>query len=348
MSSDNACSHKGEQRRSFTLTLKKRVVEYAINNSNREAARKYNIDDRRVLEWRTNINVLTDTTLKQGGGKRKRLEGGGRKIGNVDLESDLLEWIHELSANMLRVSRKLITRKAKVIHDEINEGDPAVKESFVASRGWLEEFMKRNGLSFRRRATVAQKNPSVMVDKLVTYVAQIRRLSRNFNYHPSSIIVTDETAIWSDMLAETNVDTTGKKDIPLKTTGHEKVMVPVCLTAKADGTRLKPFIVLAGAKRECKVLNEEFKARCVIASAPNAWINEELTLTYVNSIIGRLAFNRRLLSWDSFECHITNSVREVLKVFNVDNVIVPGGCTPHIQTHDVSWNKPFKAHAQVR
>ena len=73
-------------------------------------------------------------------------------------------------------------------------------------------------------------------------------------------------------------------------------------------------------------------------------MNEELTLTYVNSIIGRFAFNPRLLSWDSFEYHVMNSVREVLKDFNVDNVIVPGGCTPHIQAPDVSWNKPFKAH----
>ena len=122
----------------------------------------------------------------------------------------------------------------------------------------------------------------------------------------------------------------------MKTTGHEvrvSVRVSVCLTAKADGTRLKPFIVFAGAKRECKGLNEEFKSRCVIASSPNAWMNEELTLTYVNSIIGRFAFNRRLLSRDSFECHITNSVREILKDFNVDDVNVSGECSSHTSRH---------------
>ena len=82
-----------------------------------------------------------------------------------------------------------------------------------------------------------------MVDKFVTYVAQIRRLSRKFNYHTSSIIAMDETAVWCDMLAQTTLDTTGKKDIPLKTTGHEKVKISVCLTAKADGARLKPLLV---------------------------------------------------------------------------------------------------------
>ena len=35
-------------------------------------------------------NVLADPTLKQVGRERKGLEGSGRKIGNVHLETDLL------------------------------------------------------------------------------------------------------------------------------------------------------------------------------------------------------------------------------------------------------------------
>ena len=35
--------------------------------------------------------------------------------------------------------------------------------------------------------------------------------------------------------------------------------VSICLTTKADGTKLKPFIVFLVAKREPKQLNEEFK-----------------------------------------------------------------------------------------
>ena len=56
--------------------------------------------------------------LKQGAAKRFKLEGGGCKIKNLELEEDLLEWIHDRRANSLRVSRKLIMRKAKGMHDE--------------------------------------------------------------------------------------------------------------------------------------------------------------------------------------------------------------------------------------
>ena len=107
-----------------------------------------------------------------------------------------------------------------------------------------------------------------------------------FSYSDSDIIAMDETAVWQDMLSNTTVDSIGHNTIAMKTTGHEKTKVSVCLTAKADGTKLKPFIVFPGAKRETKVLNEEFKAKCVVASSSNGWMNKELTLDWVRSVLG--------------------------------------------------------------
>ena len=52
-----------------------------------------------------------------------------------------------------------------------------------------------------------------------------------------------ETAVLSDKVGNVTVDTIGTKCVPLKTTGNEKVKVSVCLTAKADWIKLKPFIV---------------------------------------------------------------------------------------------------------
>ena len=53
-------------------------------------------------------------------------------------------------------------------------------------------------------------------------------------------------------------------------------MVSVCLAAKVDGTKLKPFVVFHAAKRESKSLDEEFKSCWVGKSSGNAWMNEEL------------------------------------------------------------------------
>ena len=145
------------------------------------------------------------------------------------------------------------------------------------------------------------------------------------------------------MVSNTTVDTVGAQSVPLKTTGHEKVMVTVCLAAKADGTKLKLFIVFRGAKRETKALDEEFRSKCVVQTSANAWMNEELTHAWVQRVLGSFSFNRRLLAWDSYECHMVKSVKEALAKIKVDHVLMPGGCTKYTQAADVCWNKPFKA-----
>ena len=75
------------------------------------------------------------------------------------------------------------------------------------------------------------------------------------------------------MISETIVEATGAKNVPMKSTGHEKVRVSVSLAAKLDGTKLKPFIVFRAAKRESKPLHDEYKQQCSVSSSSNAWMN---------------------------------------------------------------------------
>ena len=245
---------------------------------------------------------------------------------------------------MLRVSRKLIMFKAKAIFNEKCSYDEPLKESFVASNGWLVRFMKRNHLSLCRRTTIAQKDPSHLVSKLVGYVMHVQRLSINCNYAPDSVIAMDKTAVWSDMVGNTTINSTGAKEVALKSTGNEKVRVSVCLSAKADGTKMNPLIVFKGAKREPEVLNDRFKGRCVVTSSSNGWMNEELVLSYLRKILGMFTFQKRLLAWDTFGAHMTEAVKKLLKEMKTDDALIPAGCTKYIQGPDVSWNKPFKGY----
>ena len=50
-------------------------------------------------------------------------------------------------------------------------------------------------------------------------------------------LTMDETAVWNNMVPEITVEATGAKDVPMKSTGHGKVLVSVCLiVAKLDET----------------------------------------------------------------------------------------------------------------
>ena len=67
-------------------------------------------------------------------------------------------------------------------------------------------------------------------------------------------------------------------------------------------------------------------------------MNEELTKDWVKrALFGTLNFGRRLLVWDAYKCHLTDSVKNVAdKVTNSDLLsVIPGGLTGHVQPADL-------------
>ena len=119
-------------------------------------------------------------------------------------------------------------------------------------------------------------------------------------------------------------------DVLLKSNGNEKVKMSVCLTAKADGTKLKPFIVFQSAKCEATALNEKFKNRCVMALSWNGWMDEELVLKFLRQVLGMFSFKKCLFAWDIFEAHMRDDVRKLLKQMKTDDSLIPGGCTKYV------------------
>ena len=326
---NQAISYEGERRQKYSMEFKKASIKYAQENSIHSAAKKFKVDRKRVREW-----VQKEEKVISMKGKRFRVDGGGRKLTDVELEEEVLRWIQQRRSNVLRVSRKLIMFKAKSIYNEKCGDSEELKAGFVASNGWLTKFMKRNNLSMQRRTTIAQKVPSNLTTKLVKYAMHVRRLPMKTNFSPDCIIAMDETAVWSDMIGNVTVDATGTKDVPVKSTRNEKVKVSVCLTAKADGAKLKPF-AFQGVKREATAINEEFKNHCVVASSSNSWMNEELVLKFLRQVLGMFSFKKRLFAWDTFEAHMTEEVRKLLKQMKNDGALIPGGCTKYVQAHDV-------------
>ena len=334
-------SHKGETLRNYTASFKLKVILHAEEFSKSSAARHFGIDRRMVVRWVIKRKEIQAQTTQKKGNDKKRLPGGGRKPLSSELESLVLEWVLDRRLQGLRVSRTLIRKKAAILFKEIEDTS---ESEFPASKGWCEKFMRRNGLSLRRKTSVCQKDPDMVIAKLVAYVLRIRRLRLQHNYALNNIYAMDETPVWCDMVSTSTVDKTGSKNVHLKSTGHEKSRVTVCLTAKASGEKMKPFIVFKGAKREVEALNKEFSGKCVVASSPNGWMNSELTSKWINNVLGTFSFGRRLLAWDTYTCHIDDSASDSLKRKNIDVALVPGGCTRYIQAPDVCWNKPFKQY----
>ena len=69
-----------------------------------------------------------------------------------------------------------------------------------------------------------------------------------------------------------------------------------------------------------KDLNEQFKGKCVLASSCNGWTIAQ----YLQEIIGKFSFSKRLLIGDSFKAHISDSTKQVLKDFKIESAIISG------------------------
>ena len=103
-------SGKEKTRQSYTIQFKNDVVSYAVNHSNRAAASKFNIEPKRVREWRSVAETFN--TVK---GNRKLVTGGGRNCLDAELEEEVACWVYSMRQKMLPVSRKMIILKAKKI-----------------------------------------------------------------------------------------------------------------------------------------------------------------------------------------------------------------------------------------
>lgn len=313
--------------RKYDAKYKVEALDFLKNNSVEKTAKRFNVDGKRIRDWRKSENEIRKVFATKPAAKR--LSGGGRKVRDKNLEIRLRNHICEMREKRLRVSRKMIKRMA------LEWGS----DSFKASNGWLFNFMRRYNFVQRKRTTISQNTPSDCLKKICDFILYLRHLRETQNYSDSSIYAMDETPIWIEPVGTTTVELKGSKQVPIHSTGHEKVRITVILSARADGSKVKPYIVIP-RKRPIKELDATKDV--VVAYNQKSWMDDALTEDYLNRAIGRLSFGKRLMVWDSFRCHISVATKKVLRKSNIDSAVIPGGCTSLIQAADVSWNKSLK------
>ena len=76
----------------------------------------------------------------------------------------------------------------------------------------------------------------------------MRRKFLTKQYAMANVSAMNETPIWLDMPSATTVNEDGASSVTIRSTGHEKGRVTVCLAAKANGHKLQPFIVFKGGE----------------------------------------------------------------------------------------------------
>ena len=104
------------------------------------------------------------------------------------------------------------------------------------------------------------------------------------NIPDNAIIACDETAIWYDAMSNLTVADKGSKEASVRSTGHTKNRLTVFLSAKGDGTKLKPYI-LPPRKRPLPELVKRFRGKAVLKFEGMNGMNQALTEDYLQSVI---------------------------------------------------------------
>ena len=96
---------KRHRYKKYDLKTKVAALDYLKNHSLEQTARTFQVDPKRIRDWRKDGSQIREQAGANSGAARKRLRGGGRKPRDKILEERLRDQILLHRENRLRVSR---------------------------------------------------------------------------------------------------------------------------------------------------------------------------------------------------------------------------------------------------
>lgn len=200
------------RRAQYDARFKRNAILVAEEIGNSAAARRLDVSESTIRGWRLQREALFKCEPGRKGFRGPRC---GR---HTELEKKVAQFVIEQRNRLLGVSVELIQWKARDVAREM--GIP--RESFKASRGWAQKFMRRNGFSLRRTTSIRQKLPSDYEAKLLEFQRYVIDLRRSSQMPLAHIGNADQTPVFLDMPMSRTVNETGAPPSPHKDNRERK------------------------------------------------------------------------------------------------------------------------------
>ena len=179
----------GKKNNSYTASYKLKVISFAEQFWNCAAEREFRILESSVRYWRKQKELLRNT-------KSNSTAFRGPKAGKYPaLEDELLTYFEQVRNNSITVTHDMLQLHARELAKSHNISD----NEFKASRRWLRRFMKRKGLSLRRRTTLCQKLLRDFTDNVINFHRHVIRMREEYSYLLSQIGNANQTPVFFDM-----------------------------------------------------------------------------------------------------------------------------------------------------
>ncbi|CAF3267855.1 unnamed protein product [Rotaria sp. Silwood2] len=335
------------------------IALFDKNQSKRKTANEKGCTPAQLRNWIHNKENLLKMYKNKKGGKRKRLEGGGKKVVYADLDSRLFTWYRSRRTDPNDQSRAVadIRRERVTLRHLEKEGRRIAKELNHASpaSSWYLRFLKRNGLSLQRPKR-QDKVPLDEVHRLANsfYMFNRRASLWSIRRGPMGAFISEDIcnmdesplALFGDQ-AKRSVNDIGTSN-EINGCISNKRFCTVLLTVFGKNQRMKPVVLFKGKGNIGVNEREQYSKGVDVIFTPKAVINGQSMDIYINKWLQKVYDGHpKLFIVDSANSHLKPEIIQKLRKKNVVVSIIPKGCTQYLQLLDTAVFSVFKNHYQA-
>jgi hypothetical protein len=310
-------------RNELTLEDKVKLIKYLeAGNSERKAAEAFKVSKGSV----SNIKQRKEEYLSQyeDDNMPKDRCRKMKKTENEDVNELVWTWFKKARSMNIPLSGPLVQEAAKSFAEKLG------KETFQASKGWLESFRNRHQIEFRSLHGESESADPSSASEFLSRLGEICD-----GYRPEDIFNADETALYFKAPPQKSLVEKYKK---AKGQKYSKERLTVLLATSATGEKLKPFVIGKSEKPRCFKNIRSENLPVTWRANSKAWMRLNLFEEWLYLLNNSLMSKRRkiILFIDNCEAHSD------IKLSNIKVKYLPANTTSLIQPLDQGIIQCFK------
>lgn len=336
---------KKPTRQQYPDEVKKIVGKLAVSFTKKKVEEATGISKDNIKRWKKDYKA-EKTPVKR-----------GRRVNSQELESYILNWIKDQRKKFNHVSVRRMLREARVKSKNLK------LDNMKLTWGWVQKFLKRNGLKLKKPSTKVKMNPKPVLEAVEKFKTKIATLMSTGNYPEEFVINMDETSVCCESTKTKTIHVPeeakgdgafeeekdpSKKHIAVKSVGKDKANLTVVLAGSWAGNKLKGMLIFPD--KGVKALKEKVPENIFVAHREDgSWLDRKMMQKWLTYVLRPYAFNlpedkRGLLILDNHAGHLDASIREYISKLRFDVESLPPNTTKYAQPLDLSTNKPFKGY----
>ena len=322
-------SSQKRKRTDFTVKEKKEFIDATKKEPNqskpsREMSKKWGIEVKRsTVKWILSKKGAIEAVIRAGiPAKRKKL----KPAKHSELDEGVLIWLKQAREQNLPVCGDSIKEKALKLAELMHIPD------FIASEGWLDNFKKRNGITFK---TVQGETEAEDIQPLFEWQQQVLQLLLR-QFSTDDVFNLDETGLFWRLLPNKTMSFRGERCTKGKKSKHR---ITLLAGANMSGTKKFPFLAIGKSNRPRAFKNKEIPVK--YKANRKAWMTAKLFEDVLREYNGLLDWQGRrvLLCLGNFSGHPPE-----LQLDNIQLLFFPPNMTSNSQTMDQGIIKNLKRH----